>query len=84
MTHIQLVPKALDQHDFIVFLTELRESVKHPKRLYILVDNLGIHKTKLVRECCVHQNIELIFNGAYSSPFNPIERYWGFAKRIFA
>ena len=84
MQYAKLVPKALDQHHFADFITELRQSVQHDGRLYVLVDNLGIHKTKMVRAHCQEQNVELIFNGAYSSPFDPIERYWSFAKRIFA
>ena len=84
MQYAKLVPKALDQHHFADFLTELRQSVQHRQRLYVLVDNLGIHKTRVVKARCEAEDVELIFNGAYSSPFNPIERYWGFAKRLFA
>ena len=84
MAHAKLVPNALDQFDFADFITELRKKQGHHKRLFILVDNLGIHKTKFVKEMCAKRNVELIFNGAYSSPFNPVERYWAFAKRIFS
>lgn len=84
MQYAKLVPKALDQNAFADFITELRQSVHHRKRLYLLVDNLGIHKTRLVKARCEAEDVELIFNGAYSSPFNPIERYWAFAKRVFA
>ena len=84
MAYAKLVPKALDQYDFADFLKEFRQQSGHHKRLYILVDNLGIHKTKFVQAACLKRNVVLIFNGAYSSPFNPIERYWGFAKRFFA
>ena len=84
MAHAKLVPNALDQFDFADFLAELRKKQGHQKRLFILVDNLGIHKTKFVQEQCARKNVELIFNGAYSSPFNPVERYWAFAKRLFS
>ena len=84
MAYAKLVPNALDQFDFADFITELRKKQGNHKRLFILVDNLGIHKTKYVKEMCAKRNVELIFNGAYSSPFNPVERYWAFAKRIFS
>ena len=35
-------------------------------------------------ETCASLNVRLIFNGTYSSPFQPIERAWAYAKRAFA
>ena len=76
-------PTAIDQHDFADWLTMLRGNYDHGKTLYVLVDNLGVHKTKKVREHCQHLDVVLIFNGAYSSAFNPVERLWALGKRSF-
>ena len=50
----------------------------------MLLDNLPVHKMISVRDFAAKMKIELIFNGTYSSTFNPIERLWAWSKRYFA
>ena len=54
------------------------------KRIHLLVDNLGVHRTYAVQTAARKANIVLIFNASYSSEVNPIERVWSIAKRSFA
>lgn len=51
--------------------------------IYIFLDNLRVHYSLRVREYCRENKIELVFNAAYSSEYNPIERLWALSKRIF-
>jgi transposase len=37
-----------------------------------------------VQKCARRNHQELIFNAAYSSKYNPIERLWAIAKRSFS
>lgn len=51
--------------------------------IYIFLDNLRVHYSLRVRQYCSDNKIELVFNAAYSSEYNPIERLWALSKRIF-
>jgi hypothetical protein len=44
------------------------------------MDNLSVHKTKEVRDCCQKHNILEIFNVPYSPEFNGIECYFSLVK----
>ena len=83
LAHMEIRPKSFNQYSFKDFLVGLREKVPAEKTVFVLVDNLGVHRTKLVRDYCTEAKIELIFNGAYSSEFHPQERCWLYAKRAF-
>ena len=86
---IFLQQRSIDQAAFAEFLAELRRDctargVPSEQRLWCLVDNLSVHRTKTVKEQCRLENIELIFNGSYSSPYNAVERLWAYSKRHFS
>ena len=49
----------------------------------MMLDNLPVHKTHLVRDHAENFNIELVFNATYSSTYNPIERLWSYSKQRF-
>lgn len=51
--------------------------------MYVFLDNLRVHYSKPVKEYCGRANIELVYNSAYSSEYNPIERLWAIAKTNF-
>ncbi len=68
---------------FIQFLQELRIMKDARIKIFIFLDNLRVHYSLRVREYCGVNNIELVFNAAYSSEYNPIERLWALAKRTF-
>ena len=48
-----------------------------------MLDNLGVHRTKESTNLARNLGIELVFNGTYSSDYNPIERLWAWAKQRF-
>ncbi len=76
-------PRSIRQDEFIQFLANLRKREHAHIRQYVLVDNLGVHRTKRVRAHCTENNQELIFNAPYSSEYNPVEQLWAHSKRYF-
>lgn len=63
-------------------LEVVRQTYCEGKRLIIFTDNASWHKTKIVKEYCEENNIELWFTPPYAPEFNPIERVWSFMKSI--
>ena len=78
--HIQ--DHSIDTDAYIMFLTRVRDYTKG-KKCVMLVDNLRVHRTDPSKAACERFNIDQVFNGTYSSTFNPIERLWAFSKRRF-
>ena len=64
------------------FLHRLKDHIGR-RRAVLLLDNLGVHRTKAVQKLAPKLGIELVFNGTYSSTYMPIERLWGWAKHQF-
>ena len=82
--------KALLTHDrsirvpeFKEFLDKLRANCKATPT-YVLLDNLNVHHNKEVKAHAKSLGFELIFNAAYYSHVNVIERLWNYSKRAFA
>ena len=50
---------------------------------YVLLDNLNVHHNKEVKELAKSLGFEFIFNAAYYSHVNVIERLWCYSKRAF-
>ena len=65
--------------DFMEFLHRLKDHLGR-KKAVLLLDNLGVHRTKAVQKLAAKLGIELVFNGTYSSNYMPIERLWAWAK----
>ena len=82
VVHMEIRPNSINQYSFKDFLIGWREKVPASETVYCLVDNLGVHRTRLIQEYCQEADIVLIFNGAYSSEFHPQERCWLYAKRF--
>jgi len=53
------------------------------KKVYLFLDNLRLHHSKLVATKCALHNIEIVFNASYSSEYNPVEVLWLLSKQIF-
>lgn len=51
--------------------------------VHILLDNLKAHHALRTKEYAESAGINLVFNAAYNSSVNPIERLWCYAKRSF-
>ena len=67
---------------FITFLEKLKPKKKSQKT-FVFLDNLKAHHSPEVKTYAKEANIELLYNAAYSSELNPIERLWLFSKRLF-
>ena len=74
--------KSIDSDAFVEFLKVVGKKMNR-RKTYILVDNLRVHRTADVMAQAKKSRIYLIFNGTYSSEYNPIERLWAWAKHRF-
>ena len=73
-----IMPNA-DTINFNVYLKELSCYLKKlGKKALLVMDGAGWHKSK---ELSVPDNIEFIFQPAYSPELNPIEKLWQYIKR---
>ena len=68
-----IVDNAITGESFLIFLDEVGKFTQNRKSV-ILVDNLAVHRMSIVKERARLLNIELCYNGIYSSTFQPIER----------
>lgn len=67
----------------LIEMSKRLKSVYRRKVINLFLDNLAIHYNRAFQEACRKNGQRLIFNAAYSSPLNPIERLWSLAKRNF-
>ncbi len=73
--------KSYNTDSYVKFLKIFRS--KTFGKVKLVVDNLGVHRSKLALEYCKLRHIEVIFNSIYSSEYMPIERVWLHAKNIW-
>ena len=57
-------------------MNKLREQYSVNKKLHLIVDKAGYHKTQAVKDEAEKLNINLVYLHAYSPNLNPIERLW--------
>lgn len=62
----------------IEFLEKLEANTEGKDKVYLICDNAGYHKSKIVKEHLKNSKIELIYLPPYSPNLNPIERLWKF------
>lgn len=74
--------KSVNVDRFLQFLEQVY-AFTLDEETYLFLDNLSVHHSFKIQKYCDEHNLKLIFNSAYSSEFNPIERLWAFSKRIF-
>jgi len=60
----------------ISFLQEIREQHKRKKKIHVILDQAGYHKSKAVQAEAKKLNIKLHYLPPYSPNLNPIERLW--------
>ena len=73
---------AIDRYDFKKFLKTLHHKMaREPFALYM--DNLAVHKTKVVMKQCSKLNITPLWNLSYSPDTNPIESCFAQVKKAF-
>ena len=54
-----------------------RAALPDGETIYVILDNLSAHKSKVIRDWCAENNVELCFTPTYSSWANPIECHFG-------
>ena len=54
------------------------------KRIVLILDNFSSHRSKLVKEFAMQNNIKLIFLPPYSPDLNPIEQIWRAIRRYLS
>ena len=72
-------PKVITTVEFIEFV-EMLSAKFLGQEFAIFMDNLQVHKTKMVFETCKRLKVRPIFNVPYSPDFNGIETYFSLLK----
>ena len=70
-----------DKFAFMTFITEVLVPTLTPGQI-VVMDNLGAHRVKAVREAIEAAGCTLRFTPPYSPEFNPIEECWSKVKSI--
>lgn len=75
------LPGAFDGEAFLAFTTSFLAPELRPDDV-VLMDNLGSHKVKGVREAIEAVGARLVYLPPYSPDLNPIEKCWSKVKHI--
>ena len=73
----QIIKGSFNQHSFSEFIGRL------PRDKTVLLDNVSLHKTALVKKACDERGIRLRFTPPYCPWFNPTEYAFSLSKRDF-
>jgi transposase len=76
--YFRLFAGSIKAAQVIEFLAHLQRHID--RKLIIIWDGLPVHRSRLVREYVLEQNIELEFLPAYAPELNPVEYIWGYCK----
>jgi transposase len=70
--HYNLCEASMDSNKFNIFVTDLIKKINTEKKSLFL-DNATIHKNKKLKEIIKEKKLNVVYNIAYKSEFNPIE-----------
>lgn len=77
--HVVQADKPKVNGEYIIeFLDKLEANTVGKEKIYLVCDNAGYHKSKIVKAHLKNSKIELIYLPPYSPNLNPIERLWKF------
>ena len=79
---LHVVDHSINAYSFAEFLGKVGKYLKR-RKAKMLVDNLGVHHTYIAKSAAKKAGVQLVYNGIYSSEFNPIERLWAWSKARF-
>ena len=79
---LEVVDDSIDSISYCRFLQKVADS-QQGEPCIMLVDNLKVHRTDAVVKKANELSITLLYNGIYSSEYNPIERLWAWTKQRF-
>ena len=79
--YFRLFPGTIKGPQIVEFLTALKAQIK--RKLLIVWDGLGVHKSRLVREYLesLKGHIQIEFLPSYAPELNPTEYIWGHLKQ---
>jgi len=69
--------------DSIIYLDFYKENTQLFKTKQVYQDNARIHHAKIVKNYCIENNIDILYNPAYSPDFNPIECVFSKLKTLY-
>ena len=69
--------------DSNIYLSFIKDNLENFKNKCILHDNARIHHTKILKEFCCNNNIQLLYIPPYTPEFNPIELIFSILKTHF-
>ncbi|WP_046336185.1 IS630 family transposase [Xenorhabdus bovienii] len=70
----------IDAKNVILFFGAIRETYPLSKKVHIILDGAGYHRSELVQFFAEVLNIQLHYLPPYSPNLNPIERLWKYAN----
>ena|SRR5436190_19464043 len=77
--HYKVIKGGMKTENFYDFLkeVELPDGRKH----YLLIDNLKVHHSRIIKELLTSKNIEPIFLVPYTPELNPVELCFNFIRK---
>jgi transposase len=63
-------------------IQSIRARLDDGGRIYVILDNLNHHTSRIVRDWCNAHDVELVFTPTYASWANPIEAHFGPVKEF--
>ena len=79
---LHMYPKSINVPKFLTFIEDLRRH-RWAEDIVLFVDQLSVHRSKIVAQRLNELNIPLVFNASYSPDFMPIENVFAHVKRHF-
>jgi len=69
-------------HDVLTAFKRLRKCYPRKTKIYLIMDNLPLHKSKPIEDYLDRNNIEKVWTPTYSSWLNIIESHFGIMKKF--
>ena len=68
--------ETVNGENIVKFLVQVKTAYPKAKKVHVILDQAGYHKSKVVSGFALQNGIELHYLPAYSPNLNPIERLW--------
>ena len=68
--------ETINGENIVKFLGQVKEAYPKSKKIHLILDQAGYHKSDNVRAFAIKNGIKLHYLPAYSPNLNPIERLW--------
>lgn len=69
-------PEYVNSETTIAFFDQLKEVYPNAKKIHIILDQSGYHRSQKVKDSALEKQIKLHYLPPYSPNLNPIERLW--------